>query len=42
MLWWEYYNNGVTSEAQLKLLRHSGEGLGYQSNTGVINVLDLF
>ena len=42
MLWWEHYNNGVTPEAQLKLLHHSGEGLGHQSNTGVINVLDLF
>ena len=42
MLWLEHYNNGVTPEAQLKLLDRSGEGLGPQSNTGVINVLDLF
>ena len=42
MLWWEHQNNRVTSEAQLKLLHHSGEGLGHQSNTGVINELDLF
>ena len=40
MLWLEHYNNGVTPEAQLKLLQHSGEGLGHQSNTGVINVED--
>ena len=38
----EHYNYGVTPEAQLKLLHHSGEGLGHQSNTGVINELDLF
>ena len=42
MLRWEHHNNGVTPEAQLKLVRHSDEGLGHQSNTGVINVLDLF
>ena len=42
MLWWEHQNNRVTSEAQLKLLHHSGEVLGHQSNTGVIIVLDLF
>ena len=42
MLWWEHYNNGVTPEAQLKLLNNSGEGLGHQSNTLVIDVLDVF
>ena len=42
MLWLEHYNNRVTSEAPLKLLPHSGEGLGHQSNTGVIDVLVLF
>ena len=41
MLWWEHYNNGVTPDAQLKLLHHSGEGLGHQSNKWVINVLRL-
>ena len=33
------YYNGVTSEAQLKLLCHSGEGFGHQSNTGDIMYL---
>ena len=42
MLWLEHYNNEVTPEDQLKLLDHSGEGLGHQSNKGVIDVLDLF
>jgi len=42
MLCWVHYNNGVTPEAQLKLLHHFGEGLGHQSNTGIINELDLF
>ena len=42
MLWWEHHINGGTSEAQLKLLRHSGEVLGHQSITGVINVPDIF
>ena len=44
MLWWKIITmqyNEVTSEAQLKLLRHSDEGLGHQSNTGIFNVLDL-
>ena len=39
MLRWEHYNNEVTLEAQLKLKRHSGEGLGHQSNTGVLMYL---
>ena len=42
MLLWEHYDNEVTSEAQLKLLHHSGEGLVHRSNTGFINVLDSF
>ena len=33
------YNDGVTSEAQLKLLCHSDEGFGHQSKTGVIMYL---
>ena len=41
ILWWDHENNGVTPEAQLKLLHHSGEGLGHHSNTEVIDVLDL-
>ena len=43
MMWsWEHSNNAVTSEAQLKLSSHFDEVLGHQSNTGVINVINLF
>ena len=42
MLWWEHYDNGATTEAQLKLQHHFGDGFGHKSHTGMINVLDLF
>ena len=39
MLWLEHYNNGVTPEAQLKLLHHSGESLGHQSEGFLMHLI---